>query len=166
MKKVGIMMNLLMGVTMSLCLSLVGNLTSEDGFQLKIFLASFAASTVISLIIGFLIPIRKLEAGAARAMGLNERSLPASAVSAFISDLIYTPVITFAMIVLVRKMVMRMSNGHAVLPPFGAMFFKSLIISFIIAFIIIFIVTPLYLKLSMKFAGIDPAAGGPPADKS
>ena len=97
-------------------------------------------------------------------MKLKERSLPANLVSAFISDLIYTPVITLAMIVLVRKMAMKMSNGHAQLPPFAVMFIKSLIISFIVAYIIILIVTPIYMKLSFKLAGVNPA-GGPPADK-
>ena len=157
-------MSLLMGVTMSFCLSLTGILTSGEGFQLMPFIISFLASTVISIIIGLVVPMRKLEAGAVKAMKLKERSLPANLVSAFISDLIYTPVITLAMIVLVRKMAMKMSHGHAQLPPFAVMFIKSLIISFIVAYIIILIVTPIYMKLSFKLAGVNPA-GGPPADK-
>ena len=157
-------MSLLMGVTMSFCLSLTGILTSGEGFQLMPFIISFLASTVISIIIGLVVPMRKLEAGAVKAMKLKERSLPANLVSAFISDLIYTPVITLAMIVLVRKMAMKMSHGHAQLPPFAVMFIKSLIISFIVAYIIILIVTPIYMKLSFKLAGVN-SAGGPPADK-
>ena len=154
-------MNLLMGVTLSFFLSLLGNLTAESGFKPVAFLASFAVSTVISLIIGFVIPMRKLENGAVKAMGLKERSLPANLVSALISDLIYTPVITLAMIALARKMAMKMSNGHAELPPFAVMFVKSLIISLIVAYIIILIATPVYLKLVMKKNG----AAGPPADR-
>ncbi len=165
MKKVGITMNILMGVSLSFCLSLLGNLTSADGFKPIAFIASFIVSTIISLLIGFLIPMRKIESGAVKAMNLNERSLPASIISSLISDIIYTPVITLAMIALARKMAMKMSNGHAQLPPFGAMFGKSLIISFIVAFFIIFILTPVYLKFSMKRAGIDIGAGGPPADR-
>lgn len=165
MKKIGITMSLLMGVTLSFFLSLVGNLGSEDGFKLPAFLVSFVVSTVISLIIGFLVPMPKLERGAVKAMGLKERSVPAKLVSALISDLIYTPIITLAMIVLARKMAMKMSHGHADLPPFMVMFLKSLIISLIVAFIIILIVTPIYMKLSFKAAGVDPAAGGPPADR-
>ncbi len=161
MKKIGITMNILMGVTLSFFLSLVGNLTAEGGFKLVPFLASFVLSTVISLIIGFVIPMKKIENSAVKAMGLNERSLPANLISALISDLIYTPVITLAMIVLARKMAMKMSNGHAVLPPFAAMFVKSLIISLIVAYVIILIATPLYLKLSMKLAGVNP-----PSDRS
>ncbi|MBO4523566.1 MAG: hypothetical protein J5723_02685 [Ruminococcus sp.] len=166
MKKVGIIMTLLMGVTLSFCLSLTGNLTSEDGFKLIPFLVSFAVSTVISILIGFVVPMRKIESGAVKAMGLKERSLPANIISSLISDLIYTPVITLSMIVLARRMAMKMSNGHAQLPPFAIMFLKSLIISFVVAFLIILIVTPIYIKLSMKLAGVNPSAGGPPADKS
>lgn len=163
MKKVGITMSILMGVTLSLCLSLIGNLTSEEGFKLMMFLASFAVSTVISLLIGFAVPMRKVEGGVNSALKLNERSLPAKLVSAFVSDLIYTPVITLAMIALVRKMAMKASNGHAQLPPFAAMYLKSLIISFIAAYFIILIVTPVYLKLSMKLHGVNPPTGGPSA---
>lgn len=166
MKKVGIIMTLLMGVTLSFCLSLTGNLTSEDGFKLIPFLVSFAVSTVISILIGFVVPMRKIESGAVKAMGLKERSLPANIISSLISDFIYTPVITLSMIVLARRMAMKMSNGHAQLPPFAIMFLKSLIISFVVAFLIILIVTPIYIKLSMKLAGVNPSAGGPPADKS
>ena len=155
MKKIGITMNILMGVTLSFFLSLTGNLMAEDGFKLPAFLASFALSTVISLLIGFAVPMRRIESGAVRAAGLDERSLPARLVSALISDLIYTPVITFAMVILARKMTMKMSGGHAQLPPFGAMFLKSLIISLIVAYFIILIVTPIYLRLSMKLAGAD-----------
>ena len=155
MKKIGMIMSILMGLTLSFCLSLTGNLTSEEGFKLVPFLASFAVSTVISLVIGFLVPMEKAESGAVKALGLRERSIPAGLVSAFVSDLIYTPVITLAMIALVRKIAMKMSGGHAQLPPFGAMFVKSLIISFIVAFFIILIVKPVYLKLAKKLAGVE-----------
>ena len=154
MKKAGITMNILMGVTLSFFLSLVGNLTAEDSFKLVPFLASFVLSTVISLIIGFIVPMRRIEGSAVRAMGMKEGSLPANLVSALISDLIYTPVITLAMIALARKMAMKMSHGHAELPPFGVMFLKSLVISLIVAYVIILIATPVYLKLSKKLAGV------------
>ncbi len=166
MKKVGIYMTLLMGVTLSFCLSLTGILTSGEGFQLKSFLISFAASTIISIIIGLVVPMRKLEGAAIKAIDIEEHSMPAKIVSALISDLIYTPFITLAMIALARKMAMKMSNGRAQLPPFDLMYLKSFAISFVVAFVIIMIVTPVYLKLSMKLAGVNPpAAGGPPADK-
>lgn len=158
MRKVGMIMTLLMGATLSFCLSLIGNLTSEEGFKLIPFLISFAASFAISLLIGFIVPMSKLESGAVKAVKLREQSLPANMVSALVSDLIYTPVITLAMIALARKMALKMSHGHAHLPPFGTMYVKSLIISFIAAFFIIFIVMPIYLKLAMKLAGVNASA--------
>lgn len=156
-KKIGIQMSLLMAVTLSFCLSLTGNLSSGN-FQIVPFIVTFAASFVISLLIGLIIPMPKVEAGAVRACGFEEHSLPARFVSSFVSDLIYTPVITLAMIAIVRKM----ASAHgADLPPFGIMFVKSLILSFIVAYIIIFIVSPIFLKLVLKKNG----AGGPPQDR-
>lgn len=164
MKKVGIIMSVLMGVTMSFCLSLTNSIVSADKFDMTQFLISFGASTVLSLIIGFIVPMKKVEDGACKAMKLRENSVPAKLVSAFISDIIYTPILTLSMIIIVRKMVMKMSHGHAVLPPFATMFIKSFILSLAVAYIIILIVTPIFLKLSLKLAGVNPA-GGPPADK-
>ena len=161
MKKVGMQMSLLMGVTLSFCLSLTGNLTSGEGFKPISFLITFVVSAIISIVIGSIVPMKKVEDGACKACGLKPNSLPARLLSSLISDIIYTPVITLAMIALVRKMAMKASNGHAQLPPFGVMFVKSLIISFIVAYIIIFIITPVFFKFVMKKNG----AAGPPADK-
>lgn len=158
-------MSILMGITLSFCLSLIGNLTSGDGFKIMPFLICFAASAVISLVIGFVVPMKKVEGGLNKALNLKERSLPAKLVSTFVSSLIYTPVITLAMTALVRMMVMKASNGHAELPPFIIMFLRSLIISFIAGYFIILIITPIFLKLSMKINGVTPPAGDPPAKK-
>ena len=49
MKKVGIIMSVLMGVTMSFCLSLTNSIVSADKFDMTQFLISFGASTVLSL---------------------------------------------------------------------------------------------------------------------
>ena len=166
MKKVGIQMSLLMSVTLSFFLSLTGNLTAKVGFKPMAFIVSFIISTIISLIIGLVIPMRKIEGGITKAIGLKEHSLPANIVSALISDLIYTPVITLAMVALARKMAMKTSDGHAELPPFIIMFLGSLVLCFIVAFIIILIVSPLFLKLLMKLNGIQgPPAGGSPAGR-
>ena len=157
MKNAGIKMSLLMGVTLSFFLSLTGTLSSGK-FVLPSFLTTFAASFVISLIIGLIVPMRKVESGAVRACGLKEHTLPARLVSSLVSDLIYTPVITLAMILLVRKM----ASAHGEkLPPFGVMFGSSLILSLLVAYVIIFIVTPIYVKVCFKNSG----NGGPPENK-
>ncbi len=59
MKKVGIIMSVLMGVTMSFCLSLTNSIVSADKFDMTQFLISFGASTVLSLIIGLIVPMKK-----------------------------------------------------------------------------------------------------------
>ena len=155
-------MSILMSVTLSFFLSLTGNLTAKDGFKPMAFIISFIISTVISLIIGFVIPMRKVEAGITKGLGLRERSIPANIVSAIVSDLIYTPVMTLAMVALARKMAMKASDGHAELPPFIVMFLSSLLLCLIVAFIIILIVSPLFLKLVLNINGMDvPPAGRP-----
>ncbi len=166
MKKVGLFMSLFMGVTLSFFLSLTGNLTAKSGFSPIAFIVSFILSTIISLLIGFIVPMRKIEGGITKAIGLRERSLPANIVSALISDLIYTPLITLAMIALARKMAMKASDGHAELPPFIVMFLGSLALCFVVAFILILIFTPLFFRLSLKLSGVDgPPAGGPPTGR-
>ena len=68
MKKVSIEMSLLMGVTLSLFLSLTGTLSSGH-FTIPDFLLSFVVSFIISLIIGFLVPMNKVSAALERKFG-------------------------------------------------------------------------------------------------
>ena len=157
MKKVGLQMNILMAVTLSFCLSLLGTLSSGH-FTVPGFLMSFGISTVISLIIGFLVPMKKLEDGLVRKCGIEEHSLPARLLSSLVSDLIYTPILTFSMVF----MAYRQATAHGSKMPFLPSFIKSLILSLIVAYIIIFIVKPLFLKFVMKQNGMS----GAPADKS
>ena len=149
MKTVSILMSLFMGVTLSFCLSLLGNLLAEGGFKPIVFIVSF------------IVPMRKISTAITKNM--KPRSIGAKLVDALVSDLIYTPVITLVMIVLVRFMANKMSGGHAQLPPFAVMFLSSLVISLVAAFVIILIVTPLFMMLSLKLAGVP--AGGPPSGR-
>lgn len=157
MKKVGLQMSILMAVTLSFCLSLMGTLSSGH-FTVPGFLMSFGISTVISLIIGFLVPMKKLEDGLVRKCGIEEHSLPARLLSTLVSDLVYTPILTFSMVFMAYKQ----ATAHGSNMPFLPSFIKSLILSLIVAYIIIFIVKPLFLKFVMKQNGIS----GMPADKS
>ena len=162
MKKAGMTMSILMGVTLSFCLSLLGNLMAETGFKPIAFIISFIVSTIISLVIGFVVPMRKISQGVTRNMkpGIGSRC-----VEALISDLIYTPVITLAMIIMAWKQ----ATSHGAKIPFLPMFLKSLGISLVAAFVIILIVSPVFMKIAFKRAGIPMEggrpAGGPPADK-
>ena len=145
MKKIGRRMSILMGVSLSFCLSLLGNLTSGH-FTLPGFLISFAVSTLISLIIGFLVPMKKVGDSLANALHLKPRSLPAHCAESFMSDLIYTPVITLAMVALAWKM----ATSHGAQMPFLPMFLHSLVLSMIVGYVLIFILMPVFFKLTTR----------------
>ncbi len=145
MKKIGRRMSILMGVSLSFCLSLLGNLTSGH-FTLLGFLISFAVSTLISLIIGFLVPMKKVGDSLANALHLKPRSLPAHCAESFVSDLIYTPVITLAMVALAWKM----ATSHGAQMPFLPMFLHSLVLSMIVGYVLIFILMPVFFKLTTR----------------
>ena len=142
MRKIGRKMSVLMGVTLSFFLSLQGNLLSGR-FTVPAFLISFAASTAISLVIGFFVPMKKVGDGVCAALGLSPRTIPARCAESLVSDLIYTPVITLAMVALAW----RMATSHGAQVPFLPMFLHSLGISMITGFVLIFIFMPLYMKL-------------------
>ncbi|MCR5250740.1 MAG: hypothetical protein K6E50_09065 [Lachnospiraceae bacterium] len=105
-RKIGMRMNLLMGLTLSICMSVIMSVIefiNSGHFVLPVLLLTFAVSFLISLLIGFVIPMGKL--GRAATKKMKPGSLKARCVEALISDLIYTPLITLAMIILVRKAV-------------------------------------------------------------
>lgn len=153
-KKIGMQMNIYMGITLSICLSLLGNLTSGH-FTPVGFLISAVVSSIISLIIGSVIPIGKVSERPCEKLGLKRGSLGARSLSSLISDCIYTPIITLAMVFLASKMAARMGGTLPFLPAF----IKSLILSMIVGFVLVFIFTPFYLRIVMKANGVD----GPPA---
>ena len=144
MKRIGRRMSLMMGTTLSLCLSLVGNLASGH-FTLAGFLLSFAASLAISLAIGLLVPMGRLGAALDRRLGLKPGSLPARCAEALASDLIYSPVITLAMTALARARAARFGAA----PPFGAMYGRSLLLSLAVGFALILALSPVYLRIAM-----------------
>ncbi|MCR5476831.1 MAG: hypothetical protein K6E92_04300 [Lachnospiraceae bacterium] len=163
MKKVGMKVSIFMGISLSFCLSLVGNLLSGK-FSFPMFLISFAASTLISLVIGFLVPMKKV--GDAVTKGMERGSVKARLVESAVSDLIYTPVITLCMVALVRAVVPKMAPVPVSFPPFPLMFVKSLVICLVVAFALIYLLQPVFLKAAMKKYGVGgpggPGAGHPP----
>lgn len=158
MKKIGIQMGLLMGVTLSFCLSLTG-LVSAGKFSVPALLINFAVSFVISMIIGVLVPMQRVGNAVIAKAGLEPRTMKARLLESLISDLIYTPVITFCMVFIAYKQAV----SHGAKIPFPPMLIKSMIISLIVGYILIFIFQPLFLKIIMKKNGVGgPPAGGPP----
>ena len=158
MKKIGMQMGILMGTALSLCLSLFGTLHSGH-FSVPAFLISFAVSLLISLVIGCFIPMPLLEKGLCQKLNTEQRSLKGNALTALLSDLIYTPVITLAATALAYPNMVQ-AGGSA---SFGAMFLGSLLPSLLIGYVLIFFLKPLFLKLVLKKNGIAP--GNMPEDR-
>ncbi|SDB68978.1 hypothetical protein [Butyrivibrio sp. INlla16] len=102
------------------------------------------------LIIGFVIPIGKVTGGLCAKWGLERGKIGTRVVESLISDVIYTPVITFAMVAFAYNMAIRQSEGMAQMPPFVIMFLKSLFICFVVGFFLIFIIQPILLKQLIK----------------
>ncbi len=148
MKKIGLGMNILMGLTMSVFLSLIGNLMSPQ-FSFIAFLISFLISTVISIILGFLIPMKKVGDTVVKAARLHPGSIGARCLESFISDLIYTPIMTVSMVFFAYIM----AGGNM---PFIPTLLRSLLVSMIVGFVLILVFMPLYLKLLMKINGVAP----------
>ena len=153
MKKIGIQMGLLMGVTLSFFLSLTG-LISAGKFTVPALIINFAVSFVISMIIGLLVPMQKVGNAAVAKAGLEPRTFKAKLLETIISDVIYTPIITFCMVFIAYKQ----ATSHGAKIPFVPMLIKSEVISLIVGFVLIFIFQPMFLKFVMKKNGV----GGPP----
>ena len=149
MRKTGIKIALIMALLMSFGLSLTGNLMAEHPPEMPMgaiifgFLACFALSFVISFAIGLLVPMPKVNAALARKFHLQPCTLKAHIVESVASNLIYTPLITTAMVAFVYFALM--PDGHK--PPFLPMFIHSQIICFIVAQVLIFVFEPIILKL-------------------
>lgn len=145
MKKAGRKISLCMGITLSFFLSLIG-LASSGKFTLSGWLISFVISTVISLVIGFIVPIKKVNDAACTKLGLIPGRLSTRCFESLLSDLIFTPIITFCMVYLAFSKAVSMGAPVRFLP----MFLHSLAICMIAGFILIFIFTPLFVKLIIR----------------
>ena len=148
MKKIGRQMAIRMGLLMSFCLALTGTLSSGHFTPIG-FLLSFVVSAIISICIGFIVPIGKVTTGACVKAGLKPGTLPGRLFESLISNLIYTPLMTFIMVFLAYTMAMKQSGGMAQLSFIG-MFLPSLLLCFVVGYILIFIFQPLFMKQLMK----------------
>lgn len=160
MKKIGRQMSIYMGVTLSFFLSLVGTLTSGH-FTVPGWLSSFVVSTVISLLIGLVVPMKKVTDSVNAKCGMQPGKLSTRCLESLISDLIYTPIITFVMVFLAYKI----ATSHGAKMPFLPMFLSSLVICMVVGYILIFVFTPFYMKLVMKKNGIPQPGGEMPSEQ-
>lgn len=154
MKIIARQMSIRMGIVVSFCMSLVGTLASGH-FTPVGFIISFIASMIVALLIGRFVPVGKISHDFIQKRGMQPGKLSARLAEAMISNLVYTPVITLAMVALAYFMAMRQSNGMAQIS-FLPMFLHSLLICFIVGFFVIFLIQPIFLKSLMKKYGVNP----------
>ena len=148
MKKAGCQMSLLMGFSMSCILTLIG-LLSAGKFTVIGFLSSLLISFVVSVIIGMIIPMKNISDGLLKKFNLKAGTLKARVLEALVSDVLYSPLMTFVMVYLAY----RQAVAHGARISFGPMLLKSEIISFIAAFVLSFVLTPVFMKFVMKKNG-------------
>ncbi len=160
MKSVMMKMTILMGLTMSFVLSLVGTLLGGH-FSIPGWIISFLVSLVISLIIGFVVPIKKVTDSACKKAGVEPASPKGNFLSALVSDLIYTPVITVIMVIVMINGAKRnipeevLAQGGG--PSVARVLPISLIVCLIVGWIVIAVIQPVYIKYLTKNLG----PGGP-----
>ena len=151
MKKIGRSMSICMAITLSFFLSLTGNLVGmvQSGkFDTLGFVIGFVGSVIVSLIIGFLIPMGRVHGWAVKKFGPGD--ILGRYVETLIADLVYTPILTLLMVLFAYFM----AKAHGGEPPFLGMFLPSLGICFVIGFILIFLFMPFYMKMLMKKYGV------------
>lgn len=145
MKKTGQKISLLMGLSMSCVLTLVG-LLSAGKFSVQGFLSGFAVSFIVSMIIGLIIPMKKVSDAVTGRFNRLPGTLKARLLEALVSDVLYSPLMTFIMVYIAW----RQATAHGARIPLGPMLLKSEIISFIAAFILSFVLTPVFMKMLMR----------------
>ena len=162
------LMNVLMGVSLSCALSLTGYLHSGH-FVLRGWLISFGLSTLLSLAIGFCLPVRRVALACCARAKLQQGTLGALLLDSLISDIFYTPLITLLMVVLAYKgaqasiqVALAQGAPAASLPElhFVPMFLSSLALALLVGYVLIFVLQPLFLRLLV--GKMPPAPTGSP----
>ena len=161
MKRVGLVISIFMCATLSLCLPMIGVISSliQSGkFQLGMYLLNFIISFLISFLISMFLPTARINMALERKFGLKCHQLKTRILEAAISDLIYTPLLSVSMSSLAWYNIKELV-GNA--PPYLPMVISSLLISLAVAFIIIFIALPLYMRLALRICDVDVSKGRP-----
>lgn len=160
MRKIGLIMNVLMGLSLSCALSLTG-LLAAGRFTVPAWLLNFALSTLLSFVIGFCLPIRRTTMACCKRCKLQQGTLGALLLDSLISDIFYTPLITLLMVSLAYKgasasiqaAIAQAPNEAAMQaiasqqPAFVPMFLHSLAIAMVVGYVLIFVLQPLFLRL-------------------
>ncbi|MCR5277851.1 MAG: hypothetical protein K6E19_00240 [Lachnospiraceae bacterium] len=152
MRKVGIRMSILMGITLSLFLS-VTNVVMSGHFSWSILLIDIAVAMVVSISLGLVIPMGKLNMSLDKSMGFKPGTIKARLVETFVSDLIYTPIVTVIMIIF-NYILITSHVPEGVVIPMAPMMAKGFAVSFVVGYVLIFIFQPLFQKLVFKKYGV------------
>lgn len=151
----GLKMNVVMGLTLSFFLSLQGNFLGylESGtFSVPSWLISFLISFLFSFVVCLIVPMRKVTDAVIQKSKLDPSSFPCRCLVTFVSDCIFTPIMTLLMVYIAYKGAV----NHGAQMPFMPMFLKSLLFSMISGFILILIFQPIFLR---KFCPIHEPCG-------
>lgn len=147
MKKIMALMSVLMGFVMSFVLSLVGTLVGGH-FSIQSWMLSFGISLVLSIIIGFVVPVKPLGDKFCNKHNVVPESPKGNFCSALISNLIYTPFLTIVMVsTMVLMATKEVPSWQARLNILGHALIPSLIVCFVVGYVAITIFQPLFVKL-------------------
>ena len=125
---------------------------SAGQFSIPGFLKSFVISFLISLLLGQLIPARRISDSLLGKYELKPGTLKARLLESLVTTLTYSPVMTLIMV----WMAWRQAVSHGARIPFGPMLVKSEFISLIGAFVISFLAAPVWVSLVMKKVNSSP----------
>ena len=145
MKRIGRQMGLLMGASIGLVNSLVGNLSSGR-FTVSGFLISFLISFAISQILGRFVPVRKISESLLKKANARPGTGKGRVIEALVTTLVYSPVMTFVMILIAYLR----ARSHGVQLPFGMMLLRSECISIVSSFILSYLLSPIYMNFLIK----------------
>ena len=155
MKKVGITMSAFMGIAMSFFLSLTGTISSGH-FTVPSWLISFVISGLISMVIGIAVPMKTVNDKVVGVFKLPPFSFAGRCLESFVSDLIYTPIMSFCMVLFAYKSAIA-HGAPAETMNLGRMFLSSFFICFVVGFVLIIILMPIFLCIAMKMHGVEPS---------
>ena len=134
------------GIMMSFFLSLYGTISSGH-FTIVGFLVSFLFSSVVSIIIGIFVPMKKINDTAVTKANLTPGSIGARCLESFIGDCIFTPIMTTLMVFMAYKRAAKFSPEPI---HFAPLLVRQLIACFIIGFVLLLIFSPLIQKVVIK----------------
>ncbi len=158
LRKISLRISLYMAITMSFCLSIIGNvegyIMSGGKRPLPALITgiavSFVVGFIISMLIGMVVPMKKVEDAVCRKAHTSVKSLKGKLLNTLVSDVIYTPIISTVQVILGY---IQMPENQR--PPFIGMWLSSVVICMLFGYIIVFIFQPIYMNKTFSKFGIE-----------